>query len=72
MAMSSCPKCGNHLFEVQTTTPSQSNYKLLYVQCSSCGAVIGVMDYYNIGARIDKQDAALKKIARALNISVDL
>lgn len=59
-------------FEVQTTTPSQSNYKLLYVQCSSCGAVIGVMDYYNIGARIDKQDAALKKIARALNISVDL
>jgi predicted nucleic-acid-binding Zn-ribbon protein len=45
MAISTCPKCSNHSFEVQEFTPTRSNYKFLFVQCSSCGVVIGVMDY---------------------------
>lgn len=72
MASSSCPKCGNHTFEVQQVEPIRSAYKLMFVQCTSCGGVIGVLDFFNIGAKLTKQDEALKKIARALNISVDL
>jgi len=72
MALSTCPKCDNHLFEVEVGEPSDSRYKLLFVQCSSCGAVVGVLDYMNIGAVLEKQNEAIKKIASSLRISVDL
>lgn len=72
MALSSCPKCSNHLFEIQETEPSKSAYKLMFVQCSSCGAVVGVLDFFNIGAKLTKQDEALKRIAQKLGVHVDL
>ncbi len=34
--------------------PTKSNYKLLYVQCADCGAVVGVMDYHNVGTLLGK------------------
>ena len=49
MAYSKCPKCDNGYFEVTENSPSKSNFKLLFVQCSSCGSVVGTMDYWNIG-----------------------
>jgi hypothetical protein len=72
MAMSTCPKCNNHTFEVQIAEPIGSAYKLLFVQCAACGAVVGVMDALNIGALLEMQGAAIKKIARAVNTSVNL
>lgn len=60
MAHSSCPKCGNHGFETVITTPSGSNFKLLFIQCSSCGCVIGVLDYYNIGRLLENLAKNLK------------
>jgi translation initiation factor 2 beta subunit (eIF-2beta)/eIF-5 len=39
-------------FEVVEKEPTHSNFKLLFVQCSSCGAVVGVLDHYNIGSLI--------------------
>lgn len=50
MALSSCLKCGNHHFEVAANEPRGSRFKLLFVQCSSCGAVVGVLDHFNIGS----------------------
>jgi len=35
-------------------SPSKSNYKVMFIQCSKCGSVVGVMDYYNIGTLISK------------------
>ena len=49
MAYSKCPKCESNFFEVVENSPSYCNYKLLFVQCSKCGSVVGVMDYWNIG-----------------------
>lgn len=72
MAMSSCPKCDSHIFQLQEHAPAGSNYKLMFVQCSSCGTVVGVMDYLNIGALMEQQNEAIRKIAKALNVSVDL
>jgi hypothetical protein len=72
MAMSSCPKCGGHIFELEERAPSGSNFKPQFVQCASCGAVVGAMDYYNIGSLIHQQNEAIKKIASALNVYVDL
>ncbi|MGN6196936.1 MAG: hypothetical protein ACTHOB_18490 [Ginsengibacter sp.] len=49
MAYSKCPKCENGFFEVSENSPSKSNFKLMFVQCSKCGTVVGTMDYWNIG-----------------------
>ena len=49
MAFSTCVKCGNSTFEVAENSPRGSNFKLMFVQCSACGGVVGVMDYYNVG-----------------------
>ena len=44
--------------------PHGSSFKLMAVCCSSCGSVVGVTDYYNLGTLVHK-------IAKALNIKVD-
>lgn len=49
MANSKCPKCDNAHFEVAENSPSKSKYKLMFIQCSKCGSVVGTMDYWNIG-----------------------
>jgi hypothetical protein len=54
MAISTCTKCGGHLFEIRENEPRGSRFKLMFVQCSSCGGVVGVIDYYNIGAEIQE------------------
>lgn len=72
MAISKCMKCGGMSFEVQETRVSRAAYRLYFVQCSSCGGAIGVQEFNNIGALVLSQNAALKKIASALNIHVDL
>lgn len=52
MAKSTCVKCGNGNFEAIEYSPSGSSFKLVFIQCSSCGGVVGVMDFYNIGDRL--------------------
>jgi len=64
MAASTCPKCGNSFFETVEKEPRNSNFKLLFVQCSSCGAVVGVMDFWNIGQLIHV-------LAKKLGVNID-
>ncbi|HGH4615002.1 TPA: hypothetical protein ACJIWM_000731 [Enterobacter bugandensis] len=49
MALTTCPKCTSTRFELKETAVTGSRYKVLFIQCSSCGAAVGVQDYYNIG-----------------------
>jgi hypothetical protein len=39
------------------------NFQMTFIHCSSCGAVVGTMDYYNIGQQI-------KDLAKALNVRI--
>ena len=57
-------KCGGTSFEQVEATPRNSNFKLNFVQCASCGGVIGVIDYFNIGAD-------LHELARQLGRPLD-
>lgn len=61
---SKCPKCENTSFETVIREPKNSNYKLLFTQCSACGCVVGVTEYFNIGVLV-------KKLAAGLNIDLD-
>jgi predicted nucleic-acid-binding Zn-ribbon protein len=72
MAYSKCPHCGNSSFELKEVEPSKSKYKLYFVQCSSCGAPFGVTEYMNTTAMLEQQNKAIKRIASAVGVSVDL
>lgn len=63
MARSTCMKCGGTRFEAKEAGPINSNFKVQFIQCAGCGGVVGVMDYYNIGA-------LLHTIAKALKINL--
>lgn len=66
MALPSCVKCGGHIFEVAELKASGARYRLLSVQCASCGGVLGVMDYLNTGAQTESIRATLEQHANAL------
>ena len=53
---SRCPKegCNSTRFESELEEPEGSKFKLLFIRCYSCGTVVGVLDYYNIGAMLTK------------------
>lgn len=70
MALPKCAKCDSLLFETKEFTPSNSNFKLIAVQCAMCGAVVGVLDYYNIGTKLNGIEDALKSIAAVVRASV--
>ena len=72
MAKSKCPSCGHMRFELKETQPTQSMYELLFVQCSSCGAAVGVIEGRNITDLLLKQNRVIKQIAMALGVAADL
>ncbi len=62
MATPKCVKCGNTQFETKESTPKNSPFIVTFVQCASCGGVIGVMDFYNIGQELQDIKKAIEKI----------
>ncbi len=64
MALSRCPRsdCGGTSFELKEISPRDSRFKLNAVQCGVCGAVVGAMDYMNIGAEIEIVKKAVAKL----------
>lgn len=64
MATSKCSKCGSPSFETVNHTPANSRYILLFVQCAACGAVVGVLDAYNIGHSLGMVAEVVNDIAR--------
>jgi len=61
---SKCPRCSNDEFEAVNETPINSEYELIFIRCTSCKIVVGVIDYYNVGALV-------KKLASKLKIDLD-
>lgn len=64
MAISTCIKCGKSSFEIVEKEPFNSEFKLNFVQCSSCGGVVGVLDYFNTGELV-------MKLAEKLNVHLE-
>jgi RNase P subunit RPR2 len=64
MAISTCPKCDSTIFETKEGAVRGSNFKLTFVQCASCGAVVGVLDFFNIGQLV--QDLAVRLTGKPL------
>jgi predicted nucleic-acid-binding Zn-ribbon protein len=60
MSLSTCPKCQSHNFEVKNVKPEKSVYELMFIQCSSCGCVVGVLEKENINANLKEVKDKLK------------
>jgi predicted amidohydrolase len=64
MAVSTCPACRKTEFEIQSVSLPYYDLPLSFVQCSACGAVIGVttvLDAGVLGRDNQKEIAALKQ-----------
>lgn len=73
MAQSNCIRCGHSSFELAPAEVDGSNYKLYFVQCSSCGGVVSTQEYLNIGATMEKQvQKPLKTVATNVNSILSL
>ena len=64
MAISTCPKCDSHSFEMVENSPRDSRFKIMFVQCALCGAVVVTADYINTAALI-------QQLAEKLNIKLN-
>lgn len=70
MAFSKCPKCNGTLWELAEVEPGGSNFKWFFVQCSSCGAPVGVVDYFpntTLKGRIEAVEKAVASIESQLS-----
>lgn len=63
MAITSCPKCSSTRFEMKEHAVANSNYRVLFIQCASCGAAVGVTEFLNTNTLI-------KKLASKLGFSI--
>ncbi|ATW24554.1 hypothetical protein [Candidatus Formimonas warabiya] len=65
---STCPRCGRHDFEVVVNEPKNLAAKLLFVQCSFCGAVIGVTDNNNMGLKVAVMEKEIRRLGDQIGI----
>lgn len=65
---SKCSKCDGTFFELIEKEPRNSNYKYIFVQCTKCGNVVGVVDYFNNGNLLNQVLDKLNNIERKLKI----
>jgi len=52
MAVSSCPRCEGSAFESKPAQPAGSRFKVRFIQCASCGTVVGVLEYFDVGTMV--------------------
>lgn len=74
MASSSCVKCGGRSFQLQQQEPGGSRVKWFFVQCTSCGVPVGVIDFYPNSAiyqRVEKIEESISNLASRLS-DIDL
>lgn len=61
MAMSKCSKCDCTRFELKEANISGSAFQQCFIQCASCGAVVGVIPFTNT-------EYLIRRLAEKLNI----
>jgi hypothetical protein len=71
MAFSKSIACNSTFFEVVTKEPRGSNYKVNFIQCSACGAVVGVMEYLNAGQVLTNLKKDVAELKRAISSVAD-
>ncbi len=66
MAFSSCVKCGSRNFELSEGEPNGSSKKFWYLQCTQCGGVAGMTEFFNAGTLLNKQAAEISALSKSM------
>lgn len=71
MPQSNCSRCGSHEFEVVHAQNIEGTTRaILFVQCSQCGAVVGALDFVNLGVQAshirDEVERTIEKLRKSL------
>lgn len=51
--MSKCGACSGTMFEIKEAKISRAAFRMYFVQCSACGAVIGTLPYQDTNANLE-------------------
>lgn len=62
MAQSKCPKCGNSQFEGVEKRIVGLRYSVTFIQCMSCGCVVGVLNSKVLSEHITETAKALAQV----------
>lgn len=68
MATSTCVRCGSMRFEAVDVVPRNSAIAMVFVQCESCGGVVGALDAKHVGRYLDGIAAALKSLGASFEL----
>lgn len=71
MVQSRCVKCGNSQFEVVHANNLEGTTRaLLFVQCSNCGSVVGVLDFLNLSVQAGRVKNDLKTMVERILVQL--
>jgi hypothetical protein len=62
-----CGHCNATVWEIKTIDPAGANFKQSVLQCASCGVPVGVLDYYNLGSMLKKQEKEIADLKKQLS-----
>ena len=67
MAQSRCIKCGGIKFEVVHANNLEGTARaVLFVQCTDCGSVVGVLDFLNVSVKAERIKSDLRMMVEKL------
>jgi hypothetical protein len=63
-----CPKCSSSSFTLVEDFPSNANFKMYYIRCSSCNSFLQALPYYDTNSKIEQLQEDIDKIKRKLSV----
>jgi len=63
-----CPKCEHKGFELVEDEPANSNWKHMYLRCSSCKSFLGILYMNNTNILIEQLQEDVRKIKQKLGV----
>jgi hypothetical protein len=67
-----CPCCKETHFEIKEARLSNTGYKWYFVHCVKCGTPVGVVEFNYISAILERQNEALRAIAKKVGAEINL
>jgi predicted nucleic-acid-binding Zn-ribbon protein len=59
--MSNCSKCGSYSFEMVEAHISGTRFPYMFIQCASCGSVVGVSETHYVPEVIRETENRLRR-----------
>ena len=60
MAVSMCPKCDSTLFELKEGKIEHAKFKYNFIQCATCGVVVGVVDFQHVPTLVTQVSSKIR------------